>query len=71
MEGKLICMNCKREYPIINGIPNMILNENEIWGLSDPKKVKFMSSIKLMKWLFFCLLFYLFHFCSYTFIDWV
>jgi len=23
-------MNCKREYPIINGIPNMILNENEI-----------------------------------------
>ncbi len=28
MEGKLICANCKREYPVINGIPNMILNEN-------------------------------------------
>jgi multifunctional methyltransferase subunit TRM112 len=28
VEGKLICPNCKREYPIVNGIPNMILNEN-------------------------------------------
>ena len=30
MEGKLICPNCGREYPITNGIPNMILNENEL-----------------------------------------
>jgi multifunctional methyltransferase subunit TRM112 len=30
VEGKLVCPNCKREYPIVNGIPNMILNESEI-----------------------------------------
>lgn len=31
MEGKLVCPNpaCKREYPITNGIPNMILSEDE------------------------------------------
>lgn len=27
IEGRLICSSCNREYPIVNGIPNMILNE--------------------------------------------
>lgn len=30
MEGKLVCPNCKREYRISNGIPNMILHESEL-----------------------------------------
>eukprot|EP01130_Rhizamoeba_saxonica_P001460 TRINITY_DN11318_c0_g1_i1.p1 TRINITY_DN11318_c0_g1~~TRINITY_DN11318_c0_g1_i1.p1 ORF type:complete len:125 (-),score=22.01 TRINITY_DN11318_c0_g1_i1:70-444(-) len=29
-EGELVCKNCKRSYPIINGIPNMLLREDEI-----------------------------------------
>jgi uncharacterized protein YbaR (Trm112 family) len=33
-------MNCKREYPIINGIPNMILNENEIWMINNEIRIK-------------------------------
>ncbi|EGR34278.1 hypothetical protein IMG5_018160 [Ichthyophthirius multifiliis] len=28
--GKLVCPNCQRNYPIVNGIPNMILNDDEI-----------------------------------------
>jgi uncharacterized protein YbaR (Trm112 family) len=30
IEGKLICLSCTREYPIVNGIPNMILTEREM-----------------------------------------
>jgi multifunctional methyltransferase subunit TRM112 len=30
IEGRLICPNCTREYPIVNGIPNMILTEAEM-----------------------------------------
>ena len=30
MEGVLMCPNCKRKYPIKNGIPNMILKEDEL-----------------------------------------
>ena len=30
VEGKLICNNCSREYIINNGIPNLVLNDNEI-----------------------------------------
>lgn len=30
MEAKLVCDNCKRVYPVVNGITNMILNEDEI-----------------------------------------
>ena len=44
MEGKLVCMNCKREYPIINGIPNMILNENEIWFVETKINDYFLTS---------------------------
>ncbi|PRP88200.1 hypothetical protein PROFUN_04023 [Planoprotostelium fungivorum] len=29
-EGGLYCNNCKRIYPIKNGIVNMLLNENEV-----------------------------------------
>ena len=29
-EGMLICPNCKREYPINNGIINMVLNDDEL-----------------------------------------
>ena len=29
INGALVCPNCGRKYPIINGIPNMLLNENE------------------------------------------
>eukprot|EP01117_Protostelium_nocturnum_P003994 TRINITY_DN15267_c0_g1_i1.p1 TRINITY_DN15267_c0_g1~~TRINITY_DN15267_c0_g1_i1.p1 ORF type:complete len:123 (-),score=27.53 TRINITY_DN15267_c0_g1_i1:14-382(-) len=29
-QGSLTCNNCKRVYPINNGIPNMLLNENEV-----------------------------------------
>jgi len=46
MEGKLVCPNCKREYPIVNGIPNMILNENEIWALMIVHFYSFIKSIK-------------------------
>lgn len=30
LEGKLVCTNCKRVYPIINGIPNLNLFDAEI-----------------------------------------
>ena len=29
-EGALVCPNCARRYPIKNGIPNMLLNEDEV-----------------------------------------
>ncbi|KAF7330313.1 hypothetical protein MVEN_02469400 [Mycena venus] len=29
-EGIMICPNCKHNYPISNGIPNMLLAEHEI-----------------------------------------
>lgn len=31
IEGKLVCPESGREFPINNGIPNMILNEDEVW----------------------------------------
>ena len=30
VEGKLICEECKRAFPINNGIPNMLLEDKEI-----------------------------------------
>mmetsp|Transcript_25114 Transcript_25114/g.22154 ORF Transcript_25114/g.22154 Transcript_25114/m.22154 type:complete len:124 (+) Transcript_25114:91-462(+) len=30
VEGKLQCENCERVYPIVNGIPNLILEEHEL-----------------------------------------
>lgn len=30
VEGALVCTNCGREYPIKDGIPNMLLNDGEI-----------------------------------------
>jgi uncharacterized protein YbaR (Trm112 family) len=30
IEGSLICNNCGRVYPVANGIPNMLLNEDEV-----------------------------------------
>ncbi|CAG8722709.1 11764_t:CDS:2 [Dentiscutata erythropus] len=30
VEGKMICSNCSHEYPIRDGIPNMLLNEEEL-----------------------------------------
>ncbi len=30
MEGKLTCPHCARSYPITNGIPNMLLNDDEL-----------------------------------------
>ena len=29
IEGNLECPSCNRKYPIVNGIPNMILTEEE------------------------------------------
>lgn len=29
-EGALVCGNCQRVYPIVKGIPNMLLNEDEV-----------------------------------------
>ena len=29
-EGTLVCPNCKRVYEIKGGIPNMLLNEDEV-----------------------------------------
>ncbi|KAF9042867.1 hypothetical protein BDP27DRAFT_1244275 [Rhodocollybia butyracea] len=29
-EGTMICPNCKHNYPISNGIPNMLLAEHEV-----------------------------------------
>lgn len=31
VEGKLVCPESGREFPITNGIPNMLLNEDEVW----------------------------------------
>lgn len=30
LEGKLVCPVCTREYPISNGIPNMLLQDDEV-----------------------------------------
>ena len=30
IEGKLVCPESGREFPINNGIPNMLLNEDEV-----------------------------------------
>ncbi|RQM23254.1 hypothetical protein B5M09_002657 [Aphanomyces astaci] len=30
IEGELVCNNCGRSYPIKNGIPNMLLEEDEM-----------------------------------------
>ena len=30
VEGKLVCQHCGREYPIKDGIPNMLLCDGEI-----------------------------------------
>jgi multifunctional methyltransferase subunit TRM112 len=30
VKGLLVCPNCNREYPIDDGIPNMILKDDEI-----------------------------------------
>lgn len=29
-EGCMICNNCAKEYKITNGIPNMVLNDDEV-----------------------------------------
>lgn len=29
-EGELKCQNCSRSFPISKGIPNMLLNEEEV-----------------------------------------
>jgi len=29
-EAALICNNCSRVYPVVNGVPNMLLNEDEV-----------------------------------------
>lgn len=29
-EGALVCRKCSRQYPITQGIPNMLLNEHEV-----------------------------------------
>lgn len=34
-EGKLICRNCERSYPIKNGIPNMLLHHDELVDSED------------------------------------
>jgi multifunctional methyltransferase subunit TRM112 len=30
MEGSLVCPHCQRVYPITKGIPNMLLNDDEL-----------------------------------------
>jgi len=30
LKGKLVCEDCERSYPIIEGIPNLIMDEEEI-----------------------------------------
>lgn len=30
VEGYMICPNCERQYDIKNGIPNMLLREDEV-----------------------------------------
>jgi len=30
VEGNLVCMETQRKFPITNGIPNMLLNEDEV-----------------------------------------
>ena len=30
VEGAMVCNNCSREYPINNGVANMLLNEDEV-----------------------------------------
>ncbi|CDI82549.1 hypothetical protein, conserved [Eimeria acervulina] len=30
MEGKLVCPTCQREYPVSKGIPNMLLQDDEV-----------------------------------------
>ena len=33
----MTCPNCERVYEIKNGIPNMLLNEDEVWFKIEPR----------------------------------
>jgi len=48
IEGYLICPETERKFPIFNGIPNMLLNEDEIWI--------FLSEVLLAGWDLLCAL---------------
>ena len=34
INGDLICPESSRKFPVTDGIPNMLLNEDEIWSVS-------------------------------------
>ena len=35
IEGHLECPESGRQFPIKNGIPNMLLNEDEVWAETE------------------------------------
>ena len=41
----LVCNNCKLAYPVLEDIPNMLIND--AWKLQKAKKVNFKHSLKL------------------------
>jgi len=34
IEGSLVCPETGRKFPVSNGIPNMLLKEDEVWETS-------------------------------------
>ena len=41
----LVCNNCKLAYPVLEDIPDMLIND--AWKLQKAKKVNFKHSLKL------------------------
>lgn len=41
----LICKNCKLAYPVIEDVPDMLIED--AWNLEKAKKVKFKHTLKL------------------------
>jgi len=51
-EGYLVCPETGRQFPITNGIPNMLLNEDEVWyDCGHDSFIQISSQATVVAWL--------------------